>query len=100
MAVAIMLLLAPAAIHRLTFAGRDTLRFHTIGSMLVTTALAPILLGVAADFYVAMMVIFRDRLWSAVASVLVAVCLCSLWYVAPLWLRGQSQAPIGDPSDA
>ena len=91
-AIAIMLLLTPAAIHRLTFAGRDALRFHTLGSLLVTVALAPILIGVATDFYVATMAIFHNRILSAVSAALVAICLGGLWYAVPLWLRRKSHA--------
>jgi hypothetical protein len=99
-AIAIMILLTPATIHRLTFAGRDAVRFHTIGSVLVTAALAPILVGVATDFYVATVAILHDRMIAIVGAALVAVCLGNLWYAVPLWLRRSSNAPTEEAGDA
>jgi Family of unknown function (DUF6328) len=87
MALAIMLLLTPATIHRITFGGRDSPAFHTIGSTLVTAALVPILLGIATDFYVAVTVMFGDRFLAAVGAVTVGVVLAALWYAIPLMLR-------------
>ena len=98
-ALAIMLLLTPATIHRLTFAGRDALRFHTIGSLLVTAALAPILIGVATDFYVAAVAIFHQRLLAVVGAAVVAIALAALWYAVPLWLRN-TWTPTGNSRDA
>jgi len=87
MALAIMLLLTPATIHRLTFAGRDAESFHTIGSFLVTAALAPILIGIATDFYVATTAMFHNRPLAFIGAVTVALTLATLWYAIPFFLR-------------
>lgn len=91
MALAIMLLLTPATIHRLTFGGRDVERFHSIGSVLVTAALAPILIGIATDFYVAVTAMFHNRPFASVSAVCVSLTLAILWYAIPLYLRGHLQ---------
>ena len=98
-ALAIMLLLTPATVHRLSFAGRDSLRFHTIGSLLVTAALAPILIGIATDFYVATVAIFHDRMLAAVGAAVVGIALAALWYAVPLWLQ-RTRISTGKPTDA
>ncbi len=87
MALAILLLLTPATVHRITFAGRNSPRFHTIGSRLVTAALLPILLGIATDFYVAVTVIFHDRIFAAIGATILGFVLATLWYAIPLILR-------------
>jgi hypothetical protein len=52
-ALAIIILVAPAAIHRVAFSRADDPRSHRVGSLLITIASAPLILGIAADFYVA-----------------------------------------------
>jgi hypothetical protein len=85
-AAAIMLLLTPAAVHRMTFGGTDAERFHGIGSKLVTMALAPLALGIAADFYVAASKMLDDNVLAIVAAGLVVILLATFWYVLPLAL--------------
>ena len=43
----VILLVAPAAFHRIAFNGADCERFYRIGSRLVTTALFPLAFGLA-----------------------------------------------------
>ena len=86
-AVSIVLLIAPAAIHRITFRGRDTAQFHTIGSRLVTAALLPLSLGIAADVYVATEKMIGIPAISAAAAGSALVFLLILWYAVPLALR-------------
>lgn len=87
-ALSVMLLLAPAAVHRLTFEGRDIPRFHDIGSLLVTLALIPLAVGIAADFYIAAARILPGSALAAWGSCLAFIALIALWYVLPLSLRG------------
>ena len=49
---ATVLLMAPAAYHRIVEQGEETERFHRIASVLVVGAMVPIALGMAGDFYV------------------------------------------------
>src|SRR5436305_14724776 len=51
-ALAIMLLMAPAAYHRIVFAGEDSQDMHRVGSVLITVATAPLALGLVCDLYV------------------------------------------------
>jgi len=51
-AVAVILLIAPAAYHRIVFSGQDTEEVHRFGSWLVTCATAPLALGLSGDIYV------------------------------------------------
>lgn len=86
-AMAIVLLLAPAAVHRIAYNGMDNARFHGVGSMLVTVALAPLAVGIAADTYVATLKMLESATLATVGAVLVFVLLFGLWYVAPLVVK-------------
>jgi uncharacterized protein DUF6328 len=95
MALAIGLLLTPATIHRLTFGGRDDERFHMIGSGLVTAALAPILVGVSTDFYVAATAMLHNRTISIIGAAVVAAVLAILWFAVPVLLGRHRPAASG-----
>src|SRR5919202_328808 len=51
-ALTVVLLMAPAAYHRIVYAGEDTEAFHRLGSRFVVAASVPLALGLAGDVYV------------------------------------------------
>ncbi len=51
-ALSVVLLMTPAAVHRLAFQGEDDEDFFRIGSRLVISAALPLALGIAAEVYV------------------------------------------------
>jgi hypothetical protein len=86
--LAIILLIAPAAVHRLTFDGKDDPRLHSTGSILMTLALLPLALGLSCDIWVALTKLFADQDSLALVGALsVWVLLMTMWYVMPLALR-------------
>ena len=91
-AVAIVLLISPAAIHRIAFDGDDDERFLSLSSHIVTAALVPLALGVASELYVAtarLLPASSASQWTAA----VAICvLFGLWYGLPLALRSQRES--------
>ncbi len=87
MALSMTLLIAPAAVHRLTFDGRDEDRMHAIGSILVTLALIPLAAGLCADLFVAMTRLFDGSIVGPVVAVASFAVLIGLWYVLPLLLK-------------
>lgn len=93
-ALAMILLLTPAAVHRLTFEGRDLPLFHDIGSTLVTIALAPLAFGISADFYIAASKMLDSRAIAAIAATAIALLLFTLWYVIPFSLRVRRQGKL------
>ena len=82
-ALAIMLLMAPAAYHRIVYAGEDSQDMHRVGSALVTAATAPLALGLAGDIYVVIGKIMGPDTGIA-AGVFGLVVLVGLWYAYPL----------------
>lgn len=88
-ALALVLLVAPAAFHRIAFSGDDTERFYRIGSNLITAALLPLALGVSGDIYVALERIL-DSDSAAIGSALGAFTMLSaFWFFYPLFLRAR-----------
>jgi uncharacterized protein DUF6328 len=86
-AMAVVLLIAPAAIHRIAFEGADDPAFLRLASRLVTAALVPLALGIASELYVAGVRLLPG---SPVAGWMAAGAACVLiafWYVLPLGLR-------------
>jgi hypothetical protein len=89
-AIAVMLLLTPATVHRLTFRGCDAELFHRVGSAFVTIALAPLAAGIALDFYVAALKMLELPLVAAIGAGGVAVMLVTFWYIIPLLVRNRT----------
>lgn len=87
MALAMTLLIAPAAVHRLTFDGRDEDRMHAVGSVLITLALIPLAGGLCADLFVAMDRLFDGSVVAPVIAVVAFAVLIGLWYVVPMTLK-------------
>jgi hypothetical protein len=83
-AVSVILLMAPAAYHRIVYAGEDSEDMHRIGSVLITAATVPLAIGLAVDIHVVMAKI-ADSATVGLASGLVALLLLlGLWYGYPL----------------
>ena len=87
-ALATIVLMAPAAYHRIVERGEDTERFHDFASKMVLLALALLAPGFAGDFYV---VLVRAQFPNAAlpASVLLLAAFYAAWFGAMLLLRKQ-----------
>jgi hypothetical protein len=86
MALSMILLLAPAALHRLGFQGEDVPTVHEIGSILVTLALAALALGLGAEVMAIGVLTGRIDIGVLVAG-LALLMLLGFWYVWPFALR-------------
>jgi hypothetical protein len=94
-ALAIILLMAPAAIHRLSFDGEDTPRMLRFGSGLVTAALLPLSLGIAGDIYVAVGHGLDNAAVGIATAIAVLILLISIWYLWPLLVRARNAIHFG-----
>ena len=84
---ATILLIAPTALHRLSFGGNDSEAFLRFGSALVIAALMPLALGIAADVYVVFLKITHSAAVTIAASLAMLLAMLLLWYLYPMWLR-------------
>lgn len=86
-AAAIVLLMTPAAYHRLAEKGEDTEYFHAIATRLVLAALMPLGLAIACGLYIAVERVSHSPLAAVVTSASVFVGLMIFWFAAPLMRR-------------
>jgi hypothetical protein len=86
-ALAVILLMAPASLHRLAFAGEDDPGFVKIGSIFVVAAPLPLALGIALDTYVAARRALQSDIYAAVLAGFGVLFLLATWYGYPLWRR-------------
>ena len=85
--VAVILLMAPAAYHRIVFSGQDAEEVHGVGSWFVTCATIPLAFGLAGDVYVVLTEITTSaRIGASIAGVAL-VFLVGLWHVFPVVVR-------------
>jgi hypothetical protein len=87
LALTIILLMAPAAYHRIVYAGEDTEEFHRTGSMLVTAATLPLALGLGCDIYVVIGKIFASSSVGAGVAIAATIGFIALWHLYPLAVR-------------
>jgi hypothetical protein len=91
-ALSVLLLMTPAALHRIAFHGQDDASFFKMGSALVVVASIPLATGIAADIAV---VLFKvtDSMVDALASGCLALfVLLGVWLVYPIWRRNSVTA--------
>lgn len=89
-AVAIILLITPAAWHRIVERGEETERMHKLATAMIVAALVPIALGLSADFFV---VAYKVTKSAAIAGGLSGGALAlfaALWFGVTLARRSAS----------
>jgi hypothetical protein len=85
--IAIVLLIAPAAFHRIAEAGEDTERFHTVASRLLLSALVFLPPGMAGDLYVVLEKVAGSRALAAGVAGFLMLAFYGLWFGASRWKR-------------
>jgi uncharacterized protein DUF6328 len=85
-AASVVLLMAPAAYHRIVYAGEDADSFLKTGSRFVALSTIPLAFGLAADVFVVGTKIFRSDIAAGVGIAVLAL-LIGLWHAFPLLLR-------------
>jgi hypothetical protein len=85
--IAIVLLIAPAAYHRLVEGGEDTERFHRVASRLLLAALVFLAPGMAGDLFVVIRQITGSGPLATWISGLLLVVFYFLWFGVSAWKR-------------
>jgi hypothetical protein len=85
--LAVILLVTPAALHRIVWAGEDSEGLLRSGGRLTLMALVPLALGMAGDAYVVFARILESLVLGAVAAAVVLAALLGLWFAWPLVAR-------------
>jgi uncharacterized membrane-anchored protein len=86
-ALAMGLMMTPAAYHRQVERGSVSRRFVDLSSTLLTVAMIPLIAGICLDTYLIARLILAERLLAAAVAGVVALVLASLWFVLPAFCR-------------
>jgi hypothetical protein len=86
-AINVILLMTPAALHRLSFNGEDSTAFLRMGSALVIAAPGFLAAGIAAETFVVLHKVSSNAGWALIGALASFVALIGLWYAIPAWLR-------------
>ena len=84
-ALSVLLLMTPAALHRIAFHGEDDVEFFHIGSKLIVAAALPLAMGIAADVVVVFYKVSSSMPIAAAAGVMAFIMLLGFWYAYPAW---------------
>lgn len=88
-ALAVILLMTPAAYHRLVEQGEDTEHFHHFASRILLASMIPLALGITGDFYVVARKITESVGLSFGLSALALLLFYGLWFGFTLYARAQ-----------
>jgi hypothetical protein len=101
-ALSVVLLITPAALHRIVWAGEDAEPFLRHGGMITVSALLPLAVGMAIDAYVVLVRMTDAAGTAAVAAPIVLLCLIGMWFLWPMMERSRRRhrAASGMGSDA
>jgi hypothetical protein len=86
-AIDVVLLMTPAALHRLSFNGEDSRAFLRMGSALVIAAPGFLAAGIAAETFVVLSKVSGSEDWATIGALAGFVALIGIWYVIPARLR-------------
>jgi hypothetical protein len=84
---AVILLMTPAALHRISFAGEDTATFLRLGSAFVFAAPAFLAVGIAGDLFVAAYKAAESQTLALGAATGSMALLALFWFAVPLYIR-------------
>jgi hypothetical protein len=90
----VIVLMAPAALHRLSFGGEDSEAFLRLGSALLITAPMLLALAVAAELYVVFDKVLTNSISASIADLGGRLVMTVFWYVIPLGLKSRHRAPL------
>jgi DMSO reductase anchor subunit len=90
-ALTVVLLMTPAAYHRIVEEGEETEHFHRFATRLVVAALVPLALGLSGAFYVVVQKVTESTLLSVVAALVLLAVFWELWFGITLYRRTQRE---------
>lgn len=83
----VLMLMAPASLHRIAFGGEDDPQFVAVGSWFVTLAPLPLAFAIALDTYVAAGRALQSPTVAIALAIAAIVALLGAWYGYPSWRR-------------
>ena len=89
MAFSVILLMTPAAYHRIVEEGEQTQRFHDIASRFLIAAMVTLPLGICGDLYVVVQKVTHSITIALIFSIIVLSFFYGLWFGFTLYRRKQ-----------
>jgi hypothetical protein len=86
-AMSAVLLIAPAAHHRIVYRGGDSPDFPPIAGAYLLAATVFLALGMAADCYVIVLTVLRSDDWAVAAAITTTLLCLAFWHLLPLLAR-------------
>ncbi len=90
-ALTIVLLMTPAAYHRIVERGEETEHFHRFATRMVVAALVPLALGICGDVYVVAQKVTESQLVAIVFALAALALFWELWFGLTLYRRTQRE---------
>ncbi|MDT5124177.1 MAG: hypothetical protein QOC96_3659 [Acidobacteriota bacterium] len=91
-AISIILLMTPAAYHRIVERGEETEHFHRFASRIIIAAMIPLALGISGDFYVIVRKITESAIAALTAALVMLFFFYGLWFGFTLYRRNRERA--------
>jgi hypothetical protein len=82
-AIAVALVMAPAALHRQTSPLAASQNFIKIASRLLLLSMFPLMLGISLDFYLIARLVLNDTVISLLLAMLLLSLFATLWFLLP-----------------
>jgi len=95
LALAVALLMAPAAYHRIVERGCVSRRMTRLASRLITAGMVPLMFGLALDVYVVCLTALHEARIAAGAGLLALATFTFFWFAMPLLQRSRRGAHDG-----
>jgi len=87
----VILLMTPAAYHRIVENGENSEHFHRFASAMLLSALVPLALGIAGDFFVVTEHVVQSTAVSISLAAIILLCFFGLWFGLPMLRRWQDR---------
>jgi hypothetical protein len=91
-AVAVVLLMAPAAYHRIVEEGQDTEHFHRIASRMLIASMFPLGLGICGELFVVTRKVTESAMAALIFAGLMLLFFYGLWFGYTIYRRNAQEA--------
>jgi len=89
MALTMIVLMTPAAFHRIATSGEDTKRVHQVASACLLVAMIVLPLGIVGDVYIVFLKVFASEAIAFTVAIAVLLFFYSVWFGYTLYRRAQ-----------
>jgi hypothetical protein len=88
MALAVVLLMAPAAYHRIVEEGQDTEHFHRVASRFLIASMIPLALGICGELFIVARKVTESATFGIIFSAAMLIFFYGLWFGYTIYRRG------------